>query len=553
MKSNHGRRVGWAVITVGSAVITAGCGQSGQVPRGDSRSADHAAAVSRPEGNAMQAQLAAGAVSILSELDRYDEARGREQVFDRLVQWSHAAGPLQRSELDPLLESLPATLRASGEPILIRETFDAAGDVVALRDRCWLATIAKTARRDAVDDLAVAESIFHWVVRSLAPVADPPMVPSDGSPGSRWFLPGEILLAGRASGPQRAWIFIELLRQAGLEGVMLATPIAGEEAMRPWIPAVVIRGEAYLFEPTYGLPLPGPGGEGVATIRQAASDPSILEALSVPERAYPVSPSEAANVGVLVVADPWNLSARMAHLEADLGPQHGVHVAVDASAVAERAASATPLGATAPRGLWAFPWESLARRHLAPRALVDELGPLEMALPREDANRGGQLYRPLFAGRVREFRGELDGPNGAKAAYLAARPSRKVIASMVASMPEGQRGATTNLLTRVKEDATYWLGLAMLTEGQFAAAEDYLGRMTLETSPDSRWTDAARINVAAALLGLGRTADAVRYLREDGSPQRFGSRLIAGKLEQMVAKSGDGRPGDEDSRSDHEP
>jgi hypothetical protein len=70
----------------------------------------------------------------------------------------------------------------------------------------------------------------------------------------------------------------------------------------------------------------------------------------------------------------------------------------------------------------------------------------------------------------------------------------------------------------------------MLSEGEFAAAEDYLRRMTLEAAPDSRWTDAARVNLAAALVGLGKPAEAAVFLREDGSPQRFGSRLEADRL-----------------------
>lgn len=530
MSSSRRHGTTWPVSLAVVAVLLAGCGGGDAKPR-DSRSARSSAAVSSSDSKAMRAQLVAGAVSILSALDRYDEARAREQVFDRLVQWSHAAGSVEPRVPDPLLDTLPESLRRAGDPILLRETFDAAGDVVALRDRCWLAAIARTARRDAVDDLAVAKGLFQWVVRSLAPVVDPPMVPSEAASGRRWFLPGEILLAGRASGAQRAWIFIELLRQAGIESVMLATPGVGDGPPRPWIPAVLIGGEAYLFEPTYGLPVPGPAGDGIATLRQAASDPSILAALSLPERAYPVSAADAAGVGVLVVADPWNLSPRMTQLESELGPQHGVHVSVDASATAMRAALATPRGETATRGLWTFPWETIARRQGASGALADELGPLEMPLPRGDDDRGAQFHRPLFAGRVREFRGDLDGPDGAKAAYMAARPSRKIIAALVAPLPEPQAAAVTKQLLRVKEDATYWLGLAMLAEGQFAAAEDYLKRMTLEAAPDSRWTDAARINLAAALVGLGRVADAAAFLLEDGSPQRFGSRLAARKLQ----------------------
>jgi len=36
---------------------------------------------------------------------------------------------------------------------------------------------------------------------------------------------------------------------------------------------------------------------------------------------------------------------------------------------------------------------------------------------------GRRTIRPLYAGRLREFRGELEGPNGAKKAYLLSRPS----------------------------------------------------------------------------------------------------------------------------------
>jgi TolA-binding protein len=89
---------------------------------------------------------------------------------------------------------------------------------------------------------------------------------------------------------------------------------------------------------------------------------------------------------------------------------------------------------------------------------------------------------------------------------------------------------------QMKEDATYWLGVLTLNEGENATAVDYLGRMTLEAAPDSRWTDAARVNLARAMAGLGRTAEAVKLLREDASPQRFGSRMLADELEKSEKK-----------------
>ena len=520
----------WAACVVALGLVVMGCGRSApkQSAPGQTGGERPAAAASRP----IREQLLAGAVTILSGLDRYDEARGAEQVFDRLVQWSHAAGDAASWRPDPLLESLPEDLRQPGKEGLDRELFDAGSDVIAIRDRIWLAAVARTARGDARDDLDVALALFRWTVRSLAVVSDPPMVPTESAPGSRWFQPGEIMLAGRGSGPQRAWIFIELLRQAGLDGVMLATSAGEGVPPRPWLPAVVSGGEAYLFEPVYGMPVPGPGGEGVATVRQAAADPAILESLSLPGRPYPIKAADLARLGVLVVADPWSMSRRMARLDADLARVHGVSVASDASALADRATAALPGEGRMPRGLWTFPWITVARRPQAGAALAEELGPLEVPLPTPDAVRGGELFRPLFAGRVREFRGDLDGPAGAKAAYMAARPSRRMMIEAVAPLPEPQAAAVTNRLIRMKEDATYWLGLVMLSEGQFAAAEDYLRRMTLDAAPDSRWTDAARVNLAAALVGLGRRAEAAAVLREDGSAQRFGSRLRADQLDR---------------------
>lgn len=531
----HRASIRASTLVVWSCCLMVGCGSDGRSAGRGATDVRGKTSSSATEGEAMRNQLLAGAVAVLSAMDRYDEARGREQVFDRLVQWSHALGRFETRQPDTLLGTLSPDLQKVGDTIRSRETFDAVGDIAAVRDRCWLAAIARTARGDAVDDLAVAEALFRWTIRSLAPVSDPPMVPSEATPGNRWFLPGEILLSGRASSPQRAWIFIELLRQAGLDGVILATTGVGGEAPRPWLPAVIIAGEAYLFEPTYGLPVPGPGGVGVATLRQAAADPTVLAALALPERPYPVSAADAQGVGILVVADPWSLSDRMARLQPEIVAQHGIQVAVAPTPVADRASAALPGGPAASRGLWAFPWECLARRTLAAKSLADELGPLEIPIPRDPSSGASQFFKPLFAGRVREFRGDLDGPGGAKEAYMAARLSRRFIAGAAASLPEPQGAALTKQLVRVKEDATYWLGVVMLVEGQFAAAEDYFSRMTLKASPDSRWTDAARINLAEALVRLHRPAEAAAILKQDGSAQRFGSRLLANRLEASAS------------------
>jgi len=499
---------------------------------------------------AVRQQLLEGAMGVLGRLDGYDEAAAFAQVFDRLNQWSHgmvlAGGDAAAAwRLDPLHAMLPPALAAVATADALESgVFDAAVDVPALRDQRWLADIAATARGDAVDDLDVARNLFTWTVRSLALTSDPPLVPTDSNPGTRWFSLGEVLLAGRASGAQRAWVFLELLRHAGLDGVMLATGDADKGGLQPWLPALVADGECHLFEPVYGLPVPGPGGVGVATARQAASDPAILEALSLPDRPYPVQAADVERLSVLVPAGPENLARRMHLLDGQLAGSARIDIAIAASDLARAALAGLPGSPAMDRvRLWEFPWETVRRRREAPgpvsAAAARELAPLLVALgDTESRGRGAsQTVRPLYAARLREFRGDLDGPDGAKMAYLQARPSATAIAEAVKRVPPEQADGLRRLSESMKEDATYWLGVLTLAEGDYTTAIDYLGRMILDNAPESRWADAARTNLATAEAALGHTAKAVELLRADPSPQRFGSRLRAAQLERKpVAK-----------------
>lgn len=511
-----------AALLVGAAV---GCGRTAEPPVVAARS---------PAPRIAPEKLVAGAIAAVSRLDDFDEQRASEQAFDRLAQWSQATLTDPGSwRPDPLLATLPERLRAGLDARLAMPTFNAEGDVTAVRDRRWLADIAAATQADGIDDLAKAERLFAWVVRCLALVGDPPMVATETTPGTRWFHLGEVLLSGRASAAQRSWVFLELLRQAGIEGVMLATSSGDATDVRPWVPAAVIGGEAYLFEPTYGMPIPGRRGR-VATAREAAEDESVLAAMSLSDRPYPVRARDLESLTVMVPADACTMSWRMRELDRETLPRHGVRLAGDVSATGRAAAAALP-GGERPVALWPFPLETDVRRRTGgaalQAALVRDLAPLAVVTVM-DGGRGQRATRPLFAARIRDFRGAFDGPDGAKAAYLAARPSKDLLQRAVAEVPADQAPAVERLYRQMKEDATYWLGLVTLGEGQAEAAIDYLQRMTLEASPDSRWTDAARTNLGRALVEVGRIDEAVAVLREDGSPQRFGSRLLADRLER---------------------
>jgi hypothetical protein len=532
--------VGW----VAGLLPLAGCGEAPRPQPAETR-------LVPPISAEVREKLLDGAMNVLGHLETYDESSAFAQVFDRLNQWSHADPVRDETatsswNVDPLFESLPQRLREGvSSRGLASPVFDAATDLVALRDRRWLADVARTAAGDALDDIEIATSLFAWTVRSLAITTDPPPTPTAATPGSRWFLPGELLLAGRASAAQRAWVFLELLHQAGLEGVMLATGTDADGRPRPWVPAVISGGEAYLFEPAYGLPIPGPGGVGVATARQAAADPTVLRQMDVADRKYPVAAADMAALQVLVNADALSLSRRMRLLQDRLVGAAAVRLAVDASAVAARAAAAVPSTDAPPvQALWAFPWEVMTQRKQAgavvAQAASRELAVMSVAFQEESrpgSGRAARMTRPLYAARLREFRGDIEGPDGAKVSYLAARPSTATIIAASGQAPPQQQEAVRRLYEQMKEDATYWLGVLTLGEGDYPTAVDYLGRMTLDAAPDGRWAAAARLNLAEAELALGRQERAAELLRADTSPQRFGSRMRLKQIGEEPAAS----------------
>ena len=474
-RADRWRVVGLCILVAGLGLSATGCGgRSGRPPRARRPAADRAPAAPAPAmpmmSQEVRDQLLDGALDVLGHLENYDEKAAYGQVFDRLNQWSHAitaGGAADPWKPDPLLLKLPESLRGAGaEKALASVVFNGTTDVSTLRDQRWLADVAASARGPAIQDIDVAQRLFAWTVQSLAMTSDPPMVPTESAPGTRWFQPGEILLAGRASAAQRAWIFLDLVRHAGLDGVMLATGDASQGTLRPWIPAVLC------------------------------------------------------------------------------GGTHRIDVSVDASAVGARALAALPVaegppesGAAERIGLWEFPWLVQQRRSasaaVVETALNKELAVMGITLAQADGTSSGRrLVRPLYAARLREFRGELDGPDGAKAVYLLARPGNQQIAEALVGMPPPQADATKRLYEQMKEDSTYWLGLLTLNEGEAETAVDYLERMTLQAHPDGPWTDAARSNLARAKLALGERAEGVKILREDTSPQRFGSRLRADQWEK---------------------
>ncbi len=519
-------------------------------------------------------ELLQNAIEILQSPERYgDEQKAADQIAERLNQWARlmreagAEGKEQpESAPDTLIDTLPEPLRKSRFLRGLKsDVYDPVYDVQFLREAVMLRDVVNQVQPDKLDELSVAEALFDWTVRNI-PLEAPPR--EDATPEEQWLaleLPWETLFFGRGTPLSRAWVFTLLARQAGLDVVMLATPDAkSPDGMRPWIPALLSGGNLYLFDTTYGLPIPGPKGQGVATLAQAASDDAILRQMDIPgDRIYPKKASDLAKVIALIEASPGYLAGRMKLLESNLVGRNRLVLSTSPATLAEKLHGMKQISEVK---LWPLPYEILVARSslTPPLERAAQLQRIPFSIPAEpesnsthaqDQRRQHQLL-PLRIGRLLQLRGMFGNSDaqrpqtqrgqelseiverGAKFYFLQAIPTQEQLTEVAQMQREGREIIPGRMLTkefvdayqRMRDDAVFWLGLISFEQGAYQTAAQYFGPMTLEAFPNGPWTSGARYNLARCYEALNRLPEAVKLYEADKSPQRYGNRLRADRL-----------------------
>jgi hypothetical protein len=198
---------------------------------------------------------------------------------------------------------------------------------------------------------------FAWVMREVR------LHPEEGEASP----PSFVLRRGWGSALERALVFLATLEQLGesdapqpeLLGFLLEVPPPlsppgtggdkGGGGMNLWTCGVVIGDSkaVYLFDPYLGLPLPGPNGQGVATLAQAREQSEILAQLNVGEKnRYPVTREQAQAAEAQLVCPLSALSPRMRYLQDKLlAPAVRVRLASDTAKDVERIKAACAAGA----------------------------------------------------------------------------------------------------------------------------------------------------------------------------------------------------------------
>jgi hypothetical protein len=459
-------------------------------------------------------------------LAAWPEPEMLRQIVDRLNQWVRTQQSPADWKLDPMAASLAKRwadlpcLRDLGQMEFSR--FDG----YALQEAVWLRDVSRWTRGEALDDLDRAKSLFDWTIRNVQLEKDQPeRVPQ---------FPWEALLFGHGTATERAWIFMLLARQVGIDAAMLGfdeKAADGKSSIRPWCVGVLIEGNVYLFDPLLGLPIPAPDGVSrdesgrlvirPATLAQLVADEKLLRRLDADDtHKYPVKASDLKHVVVMLEASPTYLAKRMKFLESRLvGPQKMV-----LSALPSELASQWKKAHLADVQLWAWPYETLERRsHLARREQQMMLAAMLPFYAMPSA--------PLRRGRALHLKGKLIGDEGAISYYQLARPSNQELSASSAHPMEKL------VYLRGKQDASYWSGLIAYHRANYSTAIDYFVNRTLLATPNNPWTEGARYNLGRSFEAAGDAERAIlQYEGDVDSPGYLGELLRAKWLKEQVEK-----------------
>ncbi len=188
-----------------------------------------------------------------------------------------------------------------------------------------------------VDDKYLAELDTKW-----------PPSSGVGGPGYQRFN-WQLLSYGRGDDLERGRVFAQLALQRNIDVVMLAfdSPTkssAPNEKLTPWLPAVVIGEQLFLFDTRLGLPIPGTAEGRIATLADVKQNPQLVKSLDLTVDESTSDDSDywldaemlSAPVVALIDAPLESLTKRMAILERSLTGQKRIVCTSRPSELAKR-------------------------------------------------------------------------------------------------------------------------------------------------------------------------------------------------------------------------
>ncbi|MBX9584300.1 MAG: hypothetical protein K2X87_28710, partial [Gemmataceae bacterium] len=389
-------------------------------------------------------------------------------------------------------------------------------DAAYVADAFYLLDAARSLDPGGLPPAELARLGFDWVCRQVYPY------PWENE--SNIFVPAvpptAVLRRGSGTGLERAYVFLALLQQMGLDGCLVGPPEAAGQPAGPrgyrlraadgsagltvprgpfWAVGVRAGSDVLLFDPWAGRPVPGPGGAGVATLAQAKADPNLLK-----DAAGGPTPDQVKGAAVFLAAPVSGLSPRMAVLEEKLKAEVGVRLATDPATLRARFADA----AGGPPRFWHPADDTFAYGRVMAAFTPVEEGGTDPSPPRVRLR--DQYLRSMLPPSVMALPAGLEAPPAMDRLSMAVRGAYAVA---FLSPPGGQPGPRERIQRGQFQDANRFL-----TEKQDAFGRGLERLREADRGEAGKWVET--VNELYAALRRARFPDPLkdREPRPDTDP-----------------------------------
>ncbi len=576
------RKIRWTATWLSLGLLCCGC----TPPASTKSSTAKSDAAAEQEAESRTLRNLQNAIDILQP-DKLGIASGPEQAIAVLNEWARGAKRIadkSGSGWEPtrphaLLKSLP---KEWIEQIHLEQFVER--DAAFLRDCLWAGQAAKFGAGDAESDLEIVLNLFEYVVRNV-----------DLIPSGRRNVPlgpFDVMVLGRGTAQERAWVFAELLRQRSIDTVILTPRRAsrGGDGEDYLLLGVLFEKDILLFDPTLGMPLPADTAAPKSalprlpmTLGQATRDPELLAAVASDSGGrFSLTAAMLAASQVELICHSEQLSSRMRHLQQGLAGEHSAVVSDPLEDVADqpglwsRVARHPAANWSADDvAIWSFPeamrgtaahhtdeqtqeLAKISRSLLAPLRIkllkgdeVTQTMEMEFAKPERalmklrmqhvvghwpEAVQGYlavQLY-DVEPPTVKDFaRVNANGQNRVPIA-IASTLDKQTLRSLMMQKRQPQESVRA-LHLLAGDDACYWTALCQFEQNRLRAVVDQC-REYDKWHSSGGWTAANQSLMATAFVRQKKIKEAIRALKEfdEEAPSFVGSRVLIARWQRWL-------------------
>ncbi len=579
---SHSRRLHWTALWLGLGLLSFGCTQ----PASTKKSTDKTDATVEQEAESRTLRNLENAIANLQP-DKLGIASAPEQAIAVLNEWARGAklaaektgAGWEPTRPHTLLNSLPNEWL---EQVNLAQYVER--DAAFLRDCLWANRASKFGAGDAKSDLDIVLNLFEYVARNVELI-----------PAGRRNVPlgpFDVMVLGRGTAQERAWVFAELLRQRSIDSVILTSRRASRDEVDEdqLLVGVLFEKDILLFDPALGIPLPADVAAPKSalprlpmTLRQATRDPELLAAVASDSGGrFSLTSAMLEAAQVQLICHTEQLSARMRHLQEGLAGEQSAVVSDPLedlenqpglwSRVARHPAATWSAEDVA---IWSFPeairkgaahhtdeqrqeLAKISRSLAAPLRIksirgdeVSRTMELEFTKPERalmklrmqhvighwpDAVQGYlavQLY-DVEPPTVKNFaRVSSDGKHREEIAIVSNLDKQSLRSLMMQKRPPQEDVYKLHLWA--VDDACYWMALCQFEQNRLRAVVDQC-RVYDSRRSSGGWTSANRWLMATALVQQKKIKEATRVFKEfdEDSCAFAGSRVLTARWQRLL-------------------